>query len=41
MSCFKATPHKDCASDVQSDLLSDETKNAVNTLCIHEAFGEI
>ena len=38
---FKAIPHKVCASDAQSDFLSDETKNAVNTLCIHEAFCEI
>ena len=37
----KAKTHKACASDAQSDFLSDETKNAVNTLCIHEAFCEI
>ncbi|WP_298483439.1 hypothetical protein, partial [uncultured Ruminococcus sp.] len=38
---FKAIPHKDCASDAPSDFSSDETKSAVNTLCIHEHFCEI
>ncbi len=38
---FEAIPHKDCASDALSDFSSDETKSAVNTLCIHEHFCEI
>ena len=37
----RAIPHKDCASDAPSDFSSNETKSAVNTLCIHEHFCEI
>jgi hypothetical protein len=32
---------QDPASDAQSDFLSDETKNGVHTLCMHEHFCEI
>ena len=37
----KAIPHKDCVAITQSDLLSDETKNAANTVCICEYFCEV
>ena len=38
---FRVTPHKDCVAIVQSDFLSDETKNAANTVCICEYFCEV
>jgi glutamate--cysteine ligase len=38
---LKAIPHKDPASDAQSDFLSDETKSGMHTLCMHEHFCEI
>lgn len=34
----KILPHKDCASDMQSDFLSDETKSTVNTLLFTSIF---
>ena len=29
--CFRAIPHKDCATDASSNFSSDETKSGVNT----------
>ena len=38
---IRVTQHKDCVAIVQSDFLSDETKNAANTVCICEYFCEV